>query len=247
MLIDHSTVLICPDEKLASREAAERFVCAAVRSVAIRGVFTAAVSGGNTPKGMYKILSRDEYSDLVPWAQTELFFADERCVPPESEQSNYRSVRELLLSTVPIPETNVHRAHGEDSPEEAANKYDKEIHEVLDDNPSFDLIILGMGADTHTASLFPHSSAIHEVGRHAVANYIEKLDAYRLTLTYPVIRQAETVIVQAYGDEKASAVREALLGPIDVDSHPVQGVCPTHGRLIWILDRASASHLIADK
>lgn len=242
MLIDRSTVVICPDEKAASREAAERFVCSAVTSVAARGVFTVAVSGGSTPKRMYEMLARDS-SELIPWMETELFFADERCVPPESDQSNYRNVHELLLATVPIPETNVHRARGEDEPEAAARKYESEIHEVLGESPAFDLIVLGMGADTHTASLFPHSPALRETGRHFVANYVEKLSEHRLTLTLQTINQAATVIILAFGKEKAPAVGDALLGAVDVESHPVQAVHPTHGRLLWILDRAAASHL----
>ena len=243
MRTGHSNILICQDDKAASREAAERFVCTAIRAVAERGTFLVAVSGGSSSKGLYELLSSRGYSELVPWTHTELFFADERCVPPESEESNYRMVHRLLLSTVPIPESNVHRFHGEDPPELAANAYEQEIHSVMGDSPCFDLIVLGMGADTHTASLFPFSPALKESGRHAVASYVETLGAYRLTLTVPLINHAESVIVLALGEAKATALATAVNGPIDTDAHPIQSIHPTHGRLLWIVDQAAASRL----
>ena len=243
MSSDNANILICRDENAASVEAAERFVCAAVRAVAKRGVFYVAVSGGSTPKGMYETLASREFADLVPWTRTEVFFADERCVPPESEESNYRLVNKLLLSTVPIPESNVHRFHGEDPPEAAADSYEHEIHRVMDGNPAFDLIILGMSQDTHTASLFPNSPALREGGKHAAANYIEKLGAYRLTLTIPAINSAESVIILAFGENKAAALADVLNGPVDIDLHPVQAIRPPHGRLLWIVDQDAASRL----
>lgn len=240
---DHANILICRDETAASLEAAERFTCAAIRAVAKRGVFHVAVSGGSSPKGMYEALASREFAELVPWSRTELFFADERCVPPESEESNYRLVNKLLLSTVPIPESNVHRFHGEDPPEAAADSYEREIHRVMDGSPSFDLIVLGMGQDTHTASLFPCSPALSEGGKHVAANYIEKLGAYRLTLTIPAINHAELVIILVFGENKADSLAEVLHGSVDIDQHPVQAIQPLHGRLLWIVDQEAASAL----
>lgn len=243
MSMENANILICQDDSAASMEAAERFACAAVRAVAKRGAFYVAVSGGSSPKRMYEILASRDFADLVPWARTELFFTDERCVPPESEDSNYRMVNKLLLSTVPIPESNVHRFHGEDPPEAAAAAYEHEIHRVMGGNPLFDLIVLGMGPDSHTASLFPNSPALREGGRHAAANYVEKLGACRLTLTIPTINHSESVIILAMGEGKADALAEVLNGPIDMDIHPVQAIQPMHGRLLWIVDRQAASRL----
>lgn len=239
----NTNMLVCEDEKNASCEAAERFACAAVRAVAKRGVFYVAIPGGNSPRGMFEMLSSREFEELVPWARTELFFTDERCVPPESDESNYKLASGLLLSTVPIPEANIHRMHGEDPPETAARQYEEEMLRVMDSSPRFDLIVLGMGMDTHTASLFPNSPALLETGRHVVANYVEKLNTYRLTLTLPVMNHAEQVIILAFGPDKADPLAEVLHGPVDTNLHPVQGICPAAGHLLWIVDRAAASKL----
>jgi 6-phosphogluconolactonase len=243
MNLEKVDILICRDEESASRDAAERFACAAVRSVAQRGAFYVAVSGGRTPRRMYEDLAERELAGIVPWARTELFFTDERCVGPESEESNFRMVNELLLSTVPIPESNIHRFHGEDLPQPAADRYEHEIHEVMGSSPRFDLIVLGMGEDTHTASLFPDSPALREAGRHAAANYVEKLGAYRLTLTMGIINHAQSVIILAFGSEKAQALAEVLRGPVDTNLHPVQAICPVSGHLLWIVDQAAAREL----
>lgn len=236
-------LLICEDKNGVAREGAERFVCAAVRSVAKRGVFFVAVPGGSSPRGMFELLAGRDYEDSVPWGNTELFFTDERCVPPESEESNYKQAFDSLISIVPIPEPNIHRMRGEDPPEAAAAQYEEEMHRVMGAVPRLDLIVLGMGADTHTASLFPKSSAIMETGKHVASNYVEKLGAHRLTLTLPAINNAEQVIVLVSGAEKADAVAQALQGDVDAALHPVQGVRPASGSLLWIVDRAAASKL----
>lgn len=239
----NANILICEDGKNASQEAAERFACAAVRAVAKRGVFYVAISGGNSPRGMFELLAGREFEDLVPWARTELFFTDERCVPPESDESNYKMAFGLLLSTVPIPEANIHRMHGEDPPDVAAEAYEEELLRVMGPSPRFDLIVLGMGADTHTASLFPGTAALEETGRHVVANYVEKLNTHRLTLTLPVINHAEQVVVLTFGPDKADALAQALHGPVDTNLHPIQAVRPTSGHLLWIVDREAAAKL----
>jgi len=242
----NANILICEDDTSASMEAAERFVCAAVRAVAKRGAFYVAISGGNSPKGMFGLLASREFEDLVPWQRTELFFADERCVPPESHESNYRNAFDLLLSTVPIADSNIHRMRGEDPPDAAAEAYEEELHGVMGTPPRFDLIMLGMGSDTHTASLFPGSPALQETGRHVVSNYVEKLNTHRLTLTLPVINHAEQVIILTFGEDKAEALAQAFHDPIDLNLHPVQGVRPTSGHLLWIVDRPAASKLYLD-
>lgn len=241
MNLKHANILICEDEATAAQEAADRFACAAVRSVAEHGRFCVALSGGSTPKGMYGLLA--EHHSFVPWYQTELFFADERCVPPESPESNYRMIYDLLISTVPIPEVNVHRLEGEMSPEIAAERYEQEMHKVMGYDPRFDMIVLGMGSDSHTASLFPYTPALHETGRHAVSNYIHKLGMHRLTLTFPLINRAHSVIVLVTGQAKAETLAAVMSGDEDMDMHPVQNVKPTHGRMLWIVDCEAASKL----
>ena len=243
MDIRRANILICEDEAAASREAAERFTCAAVRAVAERGSFYVAISGGTTPRGMLENLASEQNLPVFPWYRTELFFADERCVPPDSSDSNYRMVHELLLATVPIPETNVHRFEGELDPDIAAERYEEEIHRVMGWDPRFDLIVLGMGEDTHTASLFPHTPALHETGRHAIANYVHKLNAHRLTMTFQLINRACNIIILAFGKNKAQALSDAMCRCDDIELHPIQAVRPSQGRLLWIVDRAAASML----
>lgn len=243
MDIRRANLLICEDEAAASREAAERFTCAAVNAVAERGSFSVAVSGGSTPKGMLENLASDKNSPIIPWYRTELYFADERCVPPDSQDSNYRMVHELLLATVPIPEMNVHRFEGELDPDVAAERYEEEIHRVMGPDPRFDLIVLGMGEDTHTASLFPHTPALHETGRHAIANYVHKLNVHRLTMTFPLINRACSIIILVFGENKSQPLANAMRRDDDIELHPIQAIKPTHGRLLWIVDRAAASKL----
>lgn len=239
----NANILVCEDERNASLEAAERFVCAAVRAVAKRGVFYVAIPGGSSPRGMFGLLCGREFEDMVPWTRTELFFTDERCVPPESDESNFKLASELLMSTVPIPEVNIHRMRGEDPPEIAAEAYENELVRVMGPRPRFDLIVLGMGTNTHTASLFPNSPALQETGKHVVANYISSLNTYRLTLTFPAINQAEQVIILAFGADKSAPLAEVFRGTADTDLHPVQAIQPTSGHLLWIVDRAAASKL----
>ena len=243
MLPKNWNTLICRDADAAGREAAERFACAAVASVAKRGQFFVALPGGSGPRGMFKYLADNSFSNLIPWNKTVVFFTDERCVPPDSEESNYKQAYDLLFSHVPIPPENIHRFAGELDPQAAADLYEQEIRDQMGDLPRFDMIILGMGSDTHTASLFPYSSALEEGYKLAVADYVEKLGKYRLTLTLPVLCSAESILVIAVGEEKADAVRLALKGEIDIQAHPIQGVQPIYGKLIWLLDEAAVSRL----
>ena len=236
-------ILICRDTDAVGREAAERFVCAAVTSVAKRGQFFVALPGGSSPRRMFEILASDDFIRLIPWDRIVFFFTDERCVPPDSAESNYRQAEQLLFSRVPIPQGNVHRFAGELDPEIAAQQYEQEIRTEMGDLPRFDMIVLGIGADTHTASLFPHSGALEEENRIATASFVEKLNSYRLTLTLPVLCSAEIVLVLVTGSDKADAVRHALKGDVNPQLHPIQGVQPIYGRLIWLLDEAAVSGL----
>jgi len=243
MKTGHANILVCEDEKAAGREAAERFACLAIRAVALRGAFYVAVPGGTSPRGMFEMLASHEFVDVIPWSRIEIFFTDERCVPPESEDSNFRLVHNLLLSSVPVPEQNMHRFCAEYPPEVAAEEYEKELREVMGHQPRFDLIVLGMGKDTHTASLFPGSPALDERERLAVSHYVKQLNTCRLTLTLPVLNNAENVMILAFGEEKSEPLTQVLLGETNIRLHPVQAIQPHNGHLLWIADQASASRL----
>lgn len=238
-----AAVLVRESEGLASESAADLFVSSAMRSTFERGVFNVAIPGGSSPRGMFTLLAQAEWSRHVPWEWTHIFFTDERCVPPDSRENNYKQAHDLLLSRTPIPEAKIHRFETELPPDQAAAAYEAVIRAALGSAPVFDLVILGMGADTHTASLFPHTPALEESEKLAAANWVEKLAAWRLTLTIPMLCAAREVVVLAFGESKAEAVRTALQGPVDVHAHPVQAVRPPNSRLVWVLDQPAASLL----
>lgn len=239
-----ATIVVAENAETAATELAERFTRAAICSVATRGVFFTAISGGQSPRRTFELLEGPPFADLVPWRQTHVFFCDERCVPPEHEDSNFRFAHSVLLSKVPIPASNIHRFRAEKSPEEAASEYEQELRAVMGSSPRFDLVVLGMGEDRHTASLFPGSPAIQETERWSIAVYVDKLGAFRLTLTPPILNNASQVAILALGQEKASAVYDVLYGEVDPQVHPVQIVYPTEGRLAWIFDQESASKVL---
>ncbi len=226
---------------------AEHFVQTVQTAVAARGRAVVALSGGSTPRGMYSLLATEPYRIRVPWDNLHVLWGDERSVPPDNEQSNYRMARESLLSHVPIPAVNVHRLRGESSSlSEAAEQYEHEIRELFNDPngvPGIDLIHLGMGDDGHTASLFPGSTALYEGHALVVANHVEKLKTERLTFTYRLINAAATVVFLVSGDAKASPVQQVLEGPYDPLNYPSQGIQPSTGSLVWLLDRSAAASL----
>jgi 6-phosphogluconolactonase len=236
---------VLPDASALARTAAELFVRHARAAVEARGRFAVALSGGSTPRALFNRLAGDaELRDALPWNQTHLFWGDERCVPPDSPESNYRMAREALLDLVPIPPENVHpmvRAMGE--PAELALAYEQELERAfaLDDDepPTFDLVLLGMGADGHTASLFPHSPALGERRRRVVANWIDKLSAFRITLTAPVFNAARAVVFLVSGADKAQTLARVLHAPYDHFELPAQLVDPQAGTLVWLVDRAA--------
>ncbi|HEU5393866.1 MAG TPA: 6-phosphogluconolactonase [Candidatus Methylomirabilis sp.] len=236
---------IFPDLEALSREAARRFVAAAKKAVRARGRFTVAFSGGSTPADLYCLLATSSHREGLPWDRTHVFWGDERCVPPEDPASNYGAARALLLSQVPIPAANVHRMRGEEEPGRAALEYEAELRAAFGLTaggvPRFDLLLLGLGEDGHTASLFPGSPALRETDRLVVAPFVEPLSASRLTLTLPVLNAAREILVLVAGGGKATALREALEG--DRDTLPIQQVRPRAGVLTWLVDAASAELL----
>lgn len=240
-------IRICRDLQTLSEQAAVLFVQLAAEATAARGRFTVALSGGSTPKEVYTLLAAAETCQQIPWSQVHLFWGDERCVPPTHSESNYRMVAETLIGRVPIPSHNVHRMPTEHAPLQAADAYEQVLREVfslsLDAWPCFDLIFLGMGADGHTASLFPDTAGLRENNRLVIAHYVDKLHTWRVTLTPPVLNHAAHVVFLVAGTEKAAILREVLQGPAQPERLPAQLVQPGHGTLLWLVDEAAAALL----
>lgn len=226
-------------EELA--EAAARvFTRKAAEAIARRGRFTVVLAGGSTPKATYGVLVRDHTAD-VDWPNVHVFFGDERTVPPDHEESNYRMVREALLDHVPAGP--VHRMRGELPPGAAATSYEEELRSSFgEDPPVLDLVLLGIGGDGHTASLFPETSALGVTDLLAVANPVPRLDTTRITLTAPVLNAGREVFFLVAGEDKAEALKEILEGDADPREYPAKLIQPSGGP-VWMVDRAAASLL----
>ena len=230
-------------EKLESawnlaRAAARHFVARSLEAVALKDQFTVALSGGSTPRSLYEVLAdTDEpFRALVPWHNTHFFWSDERHVPPDHPDSNYRMAYEAMLSHVPVSEDNVHRVMSENPDAAAAARaYEQTLLEVTKASlPQLDLILLGLGTDGHTASIFPGSEVLHETKRLVAAPWVEQLKTYRITMTLPLINNAASVLFLVNGVEKAEILKEVLQGP---KRYPAQEVDPTNGELLWMFNR----------
>jgi 6-phosphogluconolactonase len=227
--------------------AAEEVVRAANQAVTQRGRFTLALSGGSTPKNLYTLLATNARTSL-PWDQTYFFWSDERHVPPADPESNYRMAEEAMLSKVPVAASNVFRVPTENpDAAAAAEAYEQTLRKFFaveaGQLPRFDLVLLGMGPDGHTASLFPETAALQEKARLVVANWVEKLKTSRITFTLPLLNAARCLAFLVSGTDKASALHEVLEGSSPGEQYPAKLVRPTDGKLIWFLDRAAASGL----
>ena len=236
-------IKVFPDPAAVAQEAADRFVGLAEASIALAERFTVALSGGSTPLKMFDVLTRDPHKSAVDWARVEVFFADERCVPPDHPESNYRAAREGMLAKLPIPGDNIYRMRGEIDPNEAAKEYGLMLKEKFGDNGGLDLVLLGMGADGHTASLFPGTPALSETKHRCVAQFVERSTtgpSWRVTLTAPFINRARDVLFLVTGAEKAARLSEVLEGPKDPQRLPAQLIAPAQGKLSWLLDAAAA-------
>lgn len=238
-------IIICRDTDELSRKAAEQFVALARQAVAAHGRFSVALSGGSTPKALYSLIATSEFSEQLAWQQIHFFWGDERCVPPDHAESNFRMVDESLLSKIPIPGDNVHRMIGEIEPAIAAAAYEAELRRLFPSSPeklpSFDLMLLGLGEDGHTASLFPGSSAMSETEHWVATTYVEKLDAHRLTLTFPVINNAAQIAFLVAGKSKSAIVKEILT--TEKCDYPAARIKPDNGQLIWFVTQDAASAL----
>lgn len=233
-------VSVSRDADALMADAALRVATLGEYAIARHGRFRWALSGGTTPRKLYALLARPPLVRRIDWSRVEFFWGDERCVPPDHADSNYRTAREALLDLVQPDPAHIHRVRGEDAPESAAASYEAELRRAFElpegsAPPSFDLIMLGMGADGHTASLFPGSPLLEETRRWVAA------DHNRVTLTLPVLNAAAHVLFVVSGADKAQRLAEVLAGP---DSGlPAQRVRPSHGKLEWAVDGAAAEIL----
>ncbi len=237
-------VRVFQDIEELSRAAADFFSTLARDCAAKRGRFAVALSGGSSPKGLYALLGSPPYRDEVPWQQVHIFWSDERCVPPDSPESNYKLALDAFLSAVPLPDVNIHRVKGETAPDAAARSYEDDLQIFFRGPgvPMFDLIILGAGEDGHTASLFPGSPSLDETARLAVPVYLEPPKKDRVTLTLPVLNCASHVLFLAWGRAKAGVVSQILEGN-DARKYPAGLVRPASGKVTWLIDRQAAEKL----
>jgi 6-phosphogluconolactonase len=233
-------IKVLPDPNALTEEAARRIVEAAEKKLAnTQCFFSLVLSGGSTPRALYELLASDKYKTLLNWSKIEIYFGDERCVPPDHQESNYLMARVAMLDKLPIPEPNIHRMRGEIAPEAAATEYGQLLKSAFGDGGP-DLVLLGMGDDGHTASLFPGSTALEETHHRCVANYVEKMKTWRITMTYPFLNRASQVMILVAGQGKANRLEEVLEGPRDPKRLPIQGIQPA-GKLTWLLDAPAAS------
>ena len=227
--------------------AAEEVIHAATSAITERGRFTIALSGGSTPKNLYTLIAANASASL-PWDRMFFFWGDERHVPPDDPDSNYRMAKETLLSKVAIPPANIFRIPAENpDASAAADAYEQTLRKFFavtpGEFPRFDLILLGIGPDGHTASLFPETAALRETSRLVVANWVEKLQTNRITFTLPVLNAARSVAFLVSGTDKAAVLHEVLEGSGPAEKYPSKLVQPSQGKLIWFVDRAAASQL----
>ncbi len=238
-----TSIRIVPDPAALARMAAETIHSLAAERISHTGRFTIALSGGSTPKALFKLLAA-EYREQIDWERTYIFWGDERCVPPDDADSNYLMARETLLDHVPIPASNIFRFKGELPPPEAAQHYESDLRAFFGEQlPQLDLILLGMGDDGHTASLFPHTEALKETQRWVIENYVAAKQTWRLTLTAPVINNAENILFLVAGSDKAQRLKQVLEGAYSPDDLPSQLIKPSKGNLIWGVDQAAAALL----
>ncbi len=242
-------IKVVPDAKAVAAEAAERVAIAAERAIAERGAFSIALSGGSTPKALYALLTAEPYRSRIDWSKVHVLFGDERAVPPDHKDSNYKMADEALLSKVPIPKGQVHRMKGElgERADEAAKEYGLMLKRDFPDG--LDVVLLGMGGDGHTASIFPHTPAVAEKEHRVLGYFAENSStgkSWRITMTAPFINLAREILVLLAGADKAARLSEVLEGPEDPARLPIQLIKPTSGKIVWIMDVAAAGMDEAD-
>ncbi|PSR54584.1 6-phosphogluconolactonase [Adhaeribacter arboris] len=227
-----------------SQAAAEIFRQTALEAVKAKNKFTVALTGGSSPEKLYRLLTQSPYREEIPWQQTYVFWGDERWVPLTDERSNAKMAFDTLLKNVPIPPAQIYPMWGEVAPEQYAQQYEDLLRNHFHEpNAGFDLILLGMGDDGHTASLFPGTAVLHEKERWVQAYYLEPQQMHRITLTAPFINQANKIAFLTYGGKKSNALYEVLEGEHNPEKYPAQLIQPQKGETIWMVDEAAADRL----
>lgn len=223
-----------------SRASAELFQQIAAESVSSKGIFSVALSGGSTPEMTYQILSKPPFRDTVPWKKTHVFWGDERYVPSDDDLSNSRMARRVLLNHVPVPDSNIHPIPYLPTPQQSAIQYESILRNFFQHQaPRFDLILLGMGSDGHTASLFPGTTILNERERWAKEVFLPSQNMYRITITLPLINRAANIAFLVHGSEKAAILASVLGKRGNSNALPAQLVHPENGELYWLVDKAA--------
>jgi 6-phosphogluconolactonase len=225
--------------------AVEQLIAIANESIAARGLFTIALSGGSTPKAIFELLAQKPYYTQIPWEKVLIFWSDERSVPPDHPDSNYHMAMHAGLNTLPIPKKNIFRMPADQDIEEQAKTYEDCIIARLPSG-NFDLVMLGMGEDGHTASLFPKTHALHSKDQLVVANYVPQKKNWRMTLTYKCINSARHIVIYVIGESKAAMLKFVLSAPFNPDELPIQKVGTSNNKALWIIDVNAAKDLFSE-
>jgi 6-phosphogluconolactonase len=241
-------IKVFPDIEALNNFAAEKFVEIGRQAIDKSGQFTVALSGGSSPKALLQMLSSEGFKDKIDWSRTFFFFGDERNVLPDDDESNFRMANENLFEPLKISDQNVFRWQIElENPQKIAENYEQTIENFFkfgeNEFAKFDLVMLGMGADGHTASLFPFSEALGESNKNATENYVEKLKTMRFTLTFPVINNAQNIVFLIKGADKSEALEQVLEGKFEPEKFPSQNIKPLNGNLLWLCDAEAAALL----
>jgi 6-phosphogluconolactonase len=251
IIIYMANVIIHPDPERLALAAAEQFIELSAQAILARGLFSVTLSGGSTPLRLYRLLASEPFSERVDWSRVHFFWGDERCVPTDHPDSNYLRAHTVFLSQVPVPEENIHRIAAELKPEQAAEAYEEQLLRFFSTLPNeeeraqarFDLVLLGMGDDGHTASLFPGSAVVMEDTRWVRANYVDSLAAWRITLTPAILNRAGQVIFLVAGSGKSWTLQKVVYGAYQPERYPAQVIRPVNGNLLWLVDEAAAALL----
>jgi len=250
LMTNNREVRILADANSIAQTAAAEFLEAAQQAVTEKGSFSVALAGGSTPKALYGLLATNPLLQAkVPWSKIQFFFGDERHVPPTDEESNFRMAEEAMLGKAPVDPKQVHRIKGEKrNASQAAEEYEQDLRASfrlqVGEFPRFDLVLLGMGPEGHTASLFPGTKALKEERRLVVSNWVGKFYTDRITFTPPVLDNAARVIFMVHGEEKAPALKAVLEGPYEPEQLPAQIIQPKQGKMLWLVDPSAASMLV---
>lgn len=239
---DRRMIAVAKDRAFAEDYAVSHWINTANEAIKARGAFYVALSGGSTPYTIFRELSTPQHAKHVDWVRVHLFWSDERSVAPDNDESNYKMAMHAGLSKLPIPPQQIHRIVAEINAIDGANAYEDLILKTVPDS-IFDLVMLGMGEDGHTASLFPHTDALKEESRLIAANYVPSKTTWRMTMTYPCINKSRRIVIYVLGESKAAMVEKVLKGPYQPDEYPIQKIGTQTNKAMWLMDQYAASKL----